>query len=196
MVARLHECGPSSDELGKYCKRGWRFYCWWFNVETSYNLMDPSDVVPSCEGALRPFGDPSTRPTVLSSWQPQPRLSRASALADCHPDHQSHNAMSATITAPLAALTTIFTPPCSISWLLTSSKNPSQYPAFPTAGPTTCDPPNWAGNIANKGFQYYSPAICPSGFEVGPSCQITKTRTSEGFPSVEAGETAVYCVPR
>lgn len=104
--------------------------------------------------------------------------------------------MALTITAPLAPLTTIFTPPCPISWLLTSSKNPSQFPPFPTSGPASCDPPSWAANIADKGFQYYSPAICPSGFEVGPGCQITKTRTAEGFPAVEPGETAAYCVPR
>ncbi|KAL1884063.1 hypothetical protein Daus18300_000172 [Diaporthe australafricana] len=103
--------------------------------------------------------------------------------------------MSATITAPLAPLTTIFTPPCSISWLLTSSRNPSQFPPFPTAGPASCNPPSWAANIADKGFQYYSPAICPSGFEVGPGCQIKDTRTAEGFPAVEPDETAAYCVP-
>ncbi|KAK2607098.1 hypothetical protein N8I77_005803 [Diaporthe amygdali] len=103
--------------------------------------------------------------------------------------------MSVTITAPLAPLTTIFTPPCSISWLLTSSKNPSQFPPFPTTGPASCDPPNWAANIAGKGFQYYSPAICPSGFEVGPGCQITSTKTAEGFPAIEPEETAAYCVP-
>ncbi|KAK7740296.1 hypothetical protein SLS63_001498 [Diaporthe eres] len=103
--------------------------------------------------------------------------------------------MAVTITAPLAPLTTIFTPPCPISWLLTSSKNPSQFPPFPTTGPASCDPPSWAANIADKGFQYYSPAICPSGFEVGPGCQITKTRTAEGFPAIEPEETAAYCVP-
>ncbi|KAI3392997.1 hypothetical protein diail_4908 [Diaporthe ilicicola] len=103
--------------------------------------------------------------------------------------------MSVTITAPLAALTTVFTPPCSVSWLLTSSKNRSQFPPFPTTGPASCDPPKWATNIADKGFQYYSPAICPSGFEVGPGCQITDTRTAEGFPAIEPEETAAYCVP-
>lgn len=104
--------------------------------------------------------------------------------------------MTTSITAPLAALTTIFTPPCSISWLLTSTKEPSQYPPFPTTGPASCDPPNWATNIRDKSFQYYSPAICPSGFEVGPGCHITDTKTTEGFPPVQTGETAVYCVPR
>lgn len=104
--------------------------------------------------------------------------------------------MSATVTAPLAALTTIFTPPCSISWLLTSTKNPSQYPPFPTTGPASCDPPYWTANLRDQGFQYYSPAICPSGFEVGSGCRITKARTAEGFPTTQAGETAVYCVPR
>ncbi|KAG8163968.1 hypothetical protein KVR01_005886 [Diaporthe batatas] len=103
--------------------------------------------------------------------------------------------MAATITAPLAPLTTIFTPSCSTSWLLTSSKDPSQFPPFPTGGPAFCDPPFWASNIADKGFQYYSPAICPSGFEVGPGCQVTETRTAEGFPVVEPDETAAYCVP-
>lgn len=104
--------------------------------------------------------------------------------------------MAVSITAPLAPLTTIFTPPCPISWLLTSSKNPSQFPPFPTTGPASCDPPRWAANIADKGFQYYSPAICPSGFEVGPGCQVTETKTAEGFPAVEPDETAAYCVPR
>ncbi|KAK6065369.1 hypothetical protein SCUP515_11272 [Seiridium cupressi] len=100
-----------------------------------------------------------------------------------------------TPTAPLAALTTIFTPPCAITWLLTSTKLASQYPPFPTTGPASCDPPFWAENLAGKGFDFYSPAICPSGFAVGPGCSITKTRTAEGFPAVQDGETAVYCVP-
>ncbi|KAK9784414.1 hypothetical protein SCARD494_12851 [Seiridium cardinale] len=100
-----------------------------------------------------------------------------------------------TPTAPLAALTTIFTPPCAITWLLTSTKFASQYPPFPTTGPASCDPPFWAENLAGKGFDFYSPAICPSGFAVGPGCSITKTRTAEGFPAVQDGETAVYCVP-
>lgn len=104
--------------------------------------------------------------------------------------------MTTSITAPLAALTTIFTPPCSTSWLLTSTKDPSQYPPFPTNGPTSCDPPNWAANIRDKSFQFYSPAICPSGFEVGPGCQVKDERTAEGFPAIQPGETAVFCVPR
>ncbi|PSR80078.1 hypothetical protein BD289DRAFT_441513 [Coniella lustricola] len=103
--------------------------------------------------------------------------------------------MSLSSTAPLAPLTTIFTPPCATSWLLTTSKDPSQFPPFPTAGATSCDLPAWSINLEFKGFQYYSPAICPSGFEVGPGCGITKTRTTEGFPAVKPGETAVYCVP-
>ncbi|KAI1871517.1 uncharacterized protein JN550_004511 [Neoarthrinium moseri] len=99
-----------------------------------------------------------------------------------------------TPTGPFAALTTVFTPPCAITWLLTSSKIPSQYPPF-TAGPVSCDPPSWADNLRLKGFGFYSPAICPSGFAVGPSCSITKTRIGEGFPAIQNGETAVYCVP-
>ncbi|KAK4239017.1 hypothetical protein C8A03DRAFT_14585 [Achaetomium macrosporum] len=98
-------------------------------------------------------------------------------------------------TAPLAALTSVFTPPCSPTWLLTATSLPSQYPAFPTTGPTSCDPPSWRTNIARAGFHYYSPAICPRGFVVGPSCGLTKTRTAEGFPAVASGETVVYCVP-
>ncbi|KAK9771643.1 putative Conserved oligomeric Golgi complex subunit 5 [Seiridium cardinale] len=98
-------------------------------------------------------------------------------------------------TAPLAALTTVFTPPCATSWLLTTTKVPSQYPPFPTTGPSLCDPPSWESNIEAQGFQYYSPAVCPSGFEVGPNCEITKTRILQGFPPVADGETAVYCVP-
>lgn len=97
-------------------------------------------------------------------------------------------------TVPLAALTTVFTPPCPTSWIITSSKQASQYPAFPTGGPASCDPPDWDRNIADKAFQYYSPAICPSGFTVG--CFVTDARTTEGFPAIEAGETAAYCVPR
>ncbi|KAK6087055.1 oligomeric Golgi complex subunit 5 [Seiridium cupressi] len=98
-------------------------------------------------------------------------------------------------TAPLAALTTVFTPLCATSWLLTTTKVPSQYPPFPTTGPSSCDPPSWESNIEAQGFQYYSPAVCPSGFDVGPNCEITKTRILQGFPPVADGETAVYCVP-
>lgn len=98
-------------------------------------------------------------------------------------------------TAPLAALTAVFTPPCPTSWLLTTTRLLSQYPAFPTTGPVSCDPPSWTANIASAGFHYYSPAICPQGFVVGPNCAVTKTRTNEGFPAIAPGETAVYCVP-
>ncbi|KAK0715314.1 hypothetical protein B0H67DRAFT_645082 [Lasiosphaeris hirsuta] len=98
-------------------------------------------------------------------------------------------------TVPLAALTTVFTPPCPTSWLLTNTKLISQLPVFPTTGPASCDPPSWAQNIAGGGFQYYSPAICPQGFAVGPNCGVIKTRTAEGFPPVAPGETVAYCVP-
>ncbi|KAH6855980.1 hypothetical protein B0I37DRAFT_66166 [Chaetomium sp. MPI-CAGE-AT-0009] len=98
-------------------------------------------------------------------------------------------------TTPLAALTSVFTPPCPTSWLLTTTRSFSQYPPFPTTGPASCDPPSWRTNIARAGFHYYSPAICPQGFVVGPNCSITKTRTDEGFPAIAPGETAVYCVP-
>jgi len=98
-------------------------------------------------------------------------------------------------TAPLAALTSVFTPPCPTSWLLTTTRAPSQYPPFPTTGPPSCDPPSWRTNIARAGFHYYSPAICPAGFVVGPNCGIAKVRTDEGFPAIEPGETAAYCVP-
>ncbi|KAI0123584.1 hypothetical protein BJ170DRAFT_686850 [Xylariales sp. AK1849] len=103
--------------------------------------------------------------------------------------------MPVTSTPPLTALTTVFTPPCSTSWLLTTTKVPSQYPPFPTNGPSSCDPPFWGDNLEGRGFQYYSPAICPGGFVVGPSCDVTKTRTSEGFPAVQSSETVAYCVP-
>ncbi|KAK3318722.1 hypothetical protein B0H66DRAFT_248598 [Apodospora peruviana] len=98
-------------------------------------------------------------------------------------------------TAPLAALTTIFTPPCPTTWLITTTELLSQYPSFPGAGPSSCDPPSWAENLDGEGFQFYSPAICPDGFVVGPSCRLTKTRTSEGFPAIAPGETAAWCVP-
>ncbi|KAK4150090.1 hypothetical protein C8A00DRAFT_46442 [Chaetomidium leptoderma] len=98
-------------------------------------------------------------------------------------------------TTPLAALTSVFTPPCPTSWLLTTTRSFSQYPAFPTTGPASCDPPSWRTNIARAGFHYYSPAICPRGFVVGPNCGVTKTRTDEGFPAIAPGETAAYCVP-
>ncbi|KAI1778716.1 hypothetical protein F4818DRAFT_437525 [Hypoxylon cercidicola] len=93
----------------------------------------------------------------------------------------------------LSELTTVFTPPCPITWLLTTTKVPSQYPAFPTTGPVSCDPPQWALNLAEKGFAYYSPAICPSGFTAG--CTISNEPTGEGFPPITAGETAMYCIP-
>ncbi|KAI0599593.1 hypothetical protein F4775DRAFT_118280 [Biscogniauxia sp. FL1348] len=103
--------------------------------------------------------------------------------------------MPTTFTPPLDALTTIFTPPCPTTWLLTTTKVPSQSPPFPTTGPASCDPPSWDSYLDSGGFQYYSPAICPSGFVVGPSCEVTNPRTSEGFPAIAGGETAAYCVP-
>ncbi|TRX90930.1 hypothetical protein FHL15_008135 [Xylaria flabelliformis] len=99
------------------------------------------------------------------------------------------------ITPPLAALTTVFTPPCPITWLLTTTKVPSQFPPFPTTAPASCDPPSWGEYVSERGFEYYSPAICPSGFFVGPSCIITNPRTAQGFPVIQAGETAAYCIP-
>src|SRR5207244_6353130 len=102
----------------------------------------------------------------------------------------------ATITAPLAALTTIFTPPCPITWLLTSTKVPSAYPSFATTAPASCDPPSWGEYIAERGFEYYSPAICPSGFSVGPSCIITNPRSAQGIQASQSGGTAAYCVTR
>ncbi|KAI3338095.1 hypothetical protein F4824DRAFT_98277 [Ustulina deusta] len=101
----------------------------------------------------------------------------------------------ATFTPPLAPLTTIFTPPCPITWLLTTTKVPSQIPPFPTGAPASCDPPSWDNYVADRGFEYYSPAICPSGFFVGPSCIVTNPRTAQGFPAIQGGETAAYCVP-
>lgn len=104
--------------------------------------------------------------------------------------------MAAVFSEPLAALTTVFTPPCPTSWLLTTTKTPSQLPPFPSPGPPACDPPGWGANLDAGGFRFYSPAICPSGFSVGPNCAVSRTRTAEGFPALTAGETAVYCVPR
>ncbi|KAH8899737.1 hypothetical protein GQ53DRAFT_815800 [Thozetella sp. PMI_491] len=99
-------------------------------------------------------------------------------------------------TAPLAALTTVFTPTCSTSWLLTSTRLLSQHPPFPGAGPPGCDPPSWVQNLDGQGFQFYSPAICPDGFNVGPNCIIsTQTKANEGFPPIAPGETAAWCVP-
>ncbi|KAI0111142.1 hypothetical protein GGR51DRAFT_557548 [Nemania sp. FL0031] len=100
-----------------------------------------------------------------------------------------------TFTPPLAPLTTVFTPPCPTTWLLTTTKVPSQFPPFPTAAPSSCDPPSWTAYVAQRGFEYYSPAICPSGFYVGPSCIVTNPRTAQGFPAIQGGETAAYCVP-
>ncbi|KAK0721798.1 hypothetical protein B0T26DRAFT_739221 [Lasiosphaeria miniovina] len=88
-------------------------------------------------------------------------------------------------TAPLASLTSIFSP-CPTTWLLTTTGLPSQYPCFPTRE---------SQNIAGAGFQYYSPAICPRGFVAGPSYRVTKPRTNERFPVIAPGETAAYCVP-
>ncbi|KAI0542803.1 hypothetical protein GGR58DRAFT_171622 [Xylaria digitata] len=98
-------------------------------------------------------------------------------------------------TPPLAALTTVFTPPCPITWLLTATKAPSQYPSFATGAPASCDPPAWDEYIPQRGFEYYSPAICPDGFYVGPSCIVTNPRTGQGFPAIQGGETAAYCIP-
>ena len=99
-------------------------------------------------------------------------------------------------TAPLTALTTVFTPTCSTSWLLTTTRVLSQHPAFAGAGPPGCDPPDWIQNLDGQGFQYYSPAICPQGFNVGSNCIIsTQTKAGEGFPAMAPGETAAWCVP-
>ena len=98
-------------------------------------------------------------------------------------------------TPPLAAITAVFTPPCPTTWLITGTRLPSQLPMFPRSGPASCDPPAWSRNLEGGGFQYYSPAICPQGFAVGPSCGLTKARTTEGFPSVVPGENVAYCVP-
>ncbi|KAI8631603.1 hypothetical protein F5Y19DRAFT_399744 [Xylariaceae sp. FL1651] len=103
--------------------------------------------------------------------------------------------MAATFTPPLAALTTVFTPPCPTTWLLTTTKVPSQLPPFPTSGPASCDLPSWTEYVSERGFEYYSPAICPSGFSIGPTCIITNPRTGQGFPAIQSGETAAYCVP-
>ena len=98
-------------------------------------------------------------------------------------------------TQPLAALTTVFTPPCPTSWIITSSKLASQFPPFPSDGPASCDPPSWGQNLAEKAFQYYSPAICPESFTVG--CFATNLPSpDEKFPSIESTETAAFCVPR
>ncbi|KAK3324522.1 hypothetical protein B0T19DRAFT_231828 [Cercophora scortea] len=98
-------------------------------------------------------------------------------------------------TAPLAALTTVFTPPCPTTWLITTTKLPSRNPGFATTGSPSCDPPSWAESLDSEGFQYYSPAICPKGLAVGPSCLLSTTRTAQGFPAIEPGETAAWCVP-
>ncbi|KAK8874726.1 hypothetical protein PGQ11_005240 [Apiospora arundinis] len=103
--------------------------------------------------------------------------------------------MSNSLTVAIAALTTVFTHSCSQSWLLTTTRAPSQFPPFPTGGPASCEPPSWKDNIAAQGIRFYSPAICPSGFFVGPNCGVTKTRTQEGFAPVTSGETVAYCVP-
>ncbi|KAI1330000.1 hypothetical protein F5Y16DRAFT_408885 [Xylariaceae sp. FL0255] len=101
-----------------------------------------------------------------------------------------------TFTPPLAPLSTIFTPPCTITWLLTTTKLPSQFPPFPTPAPqTSCDLPSWGTYLSERGFDYYSPAICPDGFAVGSNCLITDPRTEQGFPAFKDGETAAYCVP-
>uniref|UniRef100_L7JJR1 Uncharacterized protein n=1 Tax=Pyricularia oryzae (strain P131) TaxID=1143193 RepID=L7JJR1_PYRO1 len=100
-------------------------------------------------------------------------------------------------TAALAALTTIFTPPnCATStWLLSTTEAPSEYPPFPTEGPKSCNVPRWEDNIDDGSYDFYSPAVCPSGFVVGPSCTSVQVKTSDDFPKVEAGETVAFCVP-
>ncbi|KAK0620562.1 hypothetical protein B0T14DRAFT_234033 [Immersiella caudata] len=97
--------------------------------------------------------------------------------------------------APLAALTSVFTPPCPTSWLISGTRLPSQLPVFPRTGSAGCDPPAWQRNLDGGGFQYYSPAVCPQGFVVGPGCGLTMARLDEGFPSVIPGENVAYCVP-
>jgi hypothetical protein len=68
---------------------------------------------------------------------------------------------------------------------------------LPTDGPDpACDPPSWDDAIGDRGFQFYSPAICPDGFAVGASCTSVQVKTNEGFPSLASGETVAFCVPR
>src|SRR5689334_11059657 len=105
-----------------------------------------------------------------------------------------------TTTTPLAALATVFTAPSSCAtstWLFTTNKVPSQYPPLPTDGPDpSCDPPRWEDSMDERGYLFYSPAVCPDGFAVGVSCTSVQLKTNEGFPRVTAGETVAFCVPR
>ncbi|KAI8632208.1 hypothetical protein F5Y19DRAFT_492093 [Xylariaceae sp. FL1651] len=98
-----------------------------------------------------------------------------------------------TSTPPLAAITTVFSPPCPTTWLLTTNQPPPDFPQFPTTGPTSCDPPLWRAYLDSKGLAYYSPAICPSGFSAG--CRISDPQVNRGFAPIQSDETMAYCVP-
>jgi hypothetical protein len=80
---------------------------------------------------------------------------------------------------PVAALTTVWTPPCGIDALFFG--NP----------PTTCLPTSWSSYWVsfNSGLGYYSPAICPSGFSRG----CPRFNIGQG-PEPIAGEEAWNCV--
>ena len=85
--------------------------------------------------------------------------------------------------SPAGALSTIWTPPCGTSAF-----------AYTGFGPSTCMPPNWY-TYWEKLVGYYSPAICPSGFEPGCTRYGTPTGTAlDQGPTEVAGETAWLCV--
>ncbi|KAI1800235.1 hypothetical protein F4811DRAFT_540150 [Daldinia bambusicola] len=86
-------------------------------------------------------------------------------------------------TPPVAALTTVWTPPGGCFPVSTSPTR--DIDVFWTSNPK-CAPPGYASYFETY---YYSPAICPSGFTVGCS----RYDDFQG-PSVEPTETAVLCV--
>lgn len=92
---------------------------------------------------------------------------------------------------PVGALTTIWTPPCGPDkWWTVPSYDLSDSQGIPA----TCVPPNWLCVITRNqpGHNYYySPAICPSGFD--PACP--RSNSVQG-PELLPGETAALCLQR
>ena len=89
-------------------------------------------------------------------------------------------AATSTHLAPVAALTSVWTPPCGLDrWYKTVTDQPV---------PESCLLPSWSAYWFRTGIGYYSPAICPSGFAVCHS----RYDSGQG-PEPLPGETAMLC---
>ena len=107
-------------------------------------------------------------------------------------------------TSPVAALTTIFTPPAScLNTLFVEYYTQAQPPnnlgnTHLTLGlmpMSQCFPVSYLEEYWHSGVGYYSPAVCPSGYT--SACDVLHVSTN-GFlwgPSLLPSETAYKCCP-